>query len=255
VRLALIPPFQHVALALKTDYQLLLPQCLSNTAYVNAYREARADGSFMILDNGAAEGLTYDSATLHTLAEAAMVNEIVVHDTLADAAGTWSKVLAWAPTRSNKFNYMAVVQGTAWDEIQWILQRYNAATWIETLGIPRHMIETLGTKRARLEIVEFIQLHYPKRFKIHLLGTNPTYMREIWDFRNDYNARGVRGVDTSAPFNYAQAQKSLRSGEVVNRPEDYFNRTDFDPDFLLLNLRIMQRWSIDSGRAETPTEE
>jgi hypothetical protein len=229
-----------------TDYQLALPQGLEAfPEYLAAYRKARANGSFIILDNGEAEGELYDSATLHNYALNLMVNEIVVPDTIGDAAATWQQTNAFEGTiMADKFNYMGVIQGANVDELIWMVQQYATKPWITTLGVPRHLMTSmLGvfTPDARVVVARWIHQNFPKRFKLHLLGTNPEYITELSDFRTEFGLYNVRGVDTSAPFNYAFANKPMQTGVVVNRPSDYFSRgsNEFNPSFLELNyLRL-----------------
>ena len=247
MRLALIPPYSMVGLVSKTDYQLLLPQCLTNNAYVAAYRKARAFGSFMILDNGVAEGVDYTAAQLHTAATQMMVNEIVIHDVMQDAAATWTKTQAFVSSFQPQFNYMGVLQGSSWDELRWLAERYNSVPRITTIGIPRHLITTLGDNQARVRVAARLTELYGNRFKIHLLGTSPDYIKEVGDNLKYFERLGVRGVDTSAPFNYTYANASMGTALSVARPSGYFDLPDtsFDPGFLDLNLQYMRRWSIN----------
>jgi len=251
MKIALIPPVSRVELIHTTDYQLALPQGLDGfPTYLAEYRKARANGSFIILDNGAAEGNLYDSATLHTYALELMVNEIVVPDVLGDADATWDKANAFeSSVQDAKFNYMGVIQGANTDELIWMVQSYATKPWITTLGIPRHLLTSfpLGDQRnARVVIAQWIHDNFRGRFQLHLLGTNPKYITEITDYRTQFAMYGVRGVDTSAPFNYAFSQKPIESGVEVNRPNNYFTlpASAFDEQYLALNL-IRLKKAID----------
>ena len=230
-----------------TDYQLALPQGLDGfPTYLAAYRKARRDGSFIILDNGAAEGLVYDSATLHAYAANLMANEIVVPDVLGDAPATFALAETFAGTISEKFNYMGVVQGANVDELIWIVQQYSQMSWITTLGIPRHLLTSMQGligARARVVVAKYLHDTFPGRFKVHLLGTNPAHITEVWDYRNEFSLYGVRGVDTSAPFNYAFANQPMQANVNVDRPANYFSLTadKFDPAYLELNFLRLKK--------------
>lgn len=249
MKLALIPPYAHANAIKHTDYQLLLPQCLSNRRYLNAYRRARRDGNYLILDNGVAEGVNTTPEALHVEAHRMMVNEIVVPDTMQDAEATLQQARnftlhGWV--QANTYNYMGVVQGTSYAECWDCIYGFNALPYITTLGIPRHLLTTIG-EDARINLVNYIRKqHSHSRFQIHLLGMNPAYTNELISFGRAYKALNVRGIDTSAPFYYALAGQLLGyyRGEVaITRPDNYFDREIGTAElFTYPNIAIMKDW-------------
>lgn len=243
MKLALIPPFTCMGAIGHTDYQLLLPQNISNKRYANAYHRFRREGHFMILDNGVAEGVETSPEELHELAYHMMVNEIVVPDVLGDVEQTLSLATHFHKYADIKFHYMGVVQGQDLDECYDCVNRFATLGYIRTIGVPRHLLTTIN-ENARFHVVQYIRSTFGQRFNIHLLGTNPMFMREFEAFGRSYEAFNVRGVDTSAPFTYGMAGVSLLdTSEAVHRPDDYFNQVIPDPAFMYSNITIMKDWT------------
>lgn len=245
MRLALIPPYANANSVQHTDYQLLLPQCLGNKRYVGAYRTARRNGSYMILDNGAAESVETPLEVLFSMAANMMVNEVVVPDTIGDAEATLKQALAAGKLCNNSvlrdFNYMAVVQGKSWGELQDCVSGFKALPWITTLGIPRHLLDL--SEDMRINLVDHIRMKYGSRWQLHLLGMNRRYTNELISFGRAYNEYNVRGIDTCAPYLYAMNGKPLTEhGAILERPEDYFERSHGHMDPLYINLAIMKDW-------------
>lgn len=241
IRLALIPPYRNVNIVQRTDYQLLLPQCLSNGRYVRAYQRARHNGSYMILDNGVAEGLETDPGELVELARRMMVNEVVIPDTIGDAEATLKQAYTFKDA-PYEFNYMGVVQGSSFGECTDCIKGFKAMKYITTLGIPRHLLD-IG-EGMRFSLVDYIRLKYGSDYAIHLLGMNRKYTNELISYGSAYRAFNVRGIDTSTPFIYAMHGAALTDYKMLlERPEDYFDRSIDNKDLNYINLVIMKDWA------------
>jgi hypothetical protein len=243
MRLALIPPYENANIIQHTDYQLLLPQCLKNRRYRAAYRKARRNGSYMILDNGAAEGIDTTPEALIGLARDMMVNEIVVPDTIGDMKATLMQAHDFyqGGRVTTDFNYMGVVQGSSWHECLSCIRGFRALPYITTLGIPRHLLDI--KEDMRVHLVDHIRVACGDQFQLHLLGMNRKYTNELISYGRTYRRWGVRGIDTSAPFIYAMAGMSLAQHEkILERPKDYFDGTITSKDLTYTNLVIMKDW-------------
>lgn len=235
-KIALIPPYSLQEWTEKTDYQLCLPHLLPNKDYFVRYQlYGRDPHHFVILDNGAAEGRLVSLEVLMSHAGRLRPDEVVIPDAMGDKDETirlaqhfHDEVIPPREFAQMPFTFMFVVQGQTIMEVlesaNWAAQQY----WIHTLGIPRHLVTTLDDPMARVRIANIIQGHnYPKQ--IHFLGGNPAFPSEVTflsDPRVTHQDR-VRGMDTSMPFNYACAGKSLldaptRMTEKVDRPDEYF---------------------------------
>ncbi len=248
IKLALIPPIEHVNSIANTDYQLLLPQLISEPKYFRAYERARRDGAFMILDNGIAEGVETSPSVLHALAHETMVNEIVVPDTLGDLEATIHQAKQFESCARSGFRYMGVVQGQSLSECYDCIRVFRDLPYIRTIGIPRHLLTTIN-EDARALIVAFARRNFGWRFAIHLLGTNPSFMNEFVSYGQHYQDQGVRGVDTSAPYNYALAGATLLDDVKVPRPDNYFNLVIKDGNLATINIQLMKGWTY--GREYT----
>jgi hypothetical protein len=250
MRLALIPPVSLIDDIFRTDYQLVLPN-IADERYAEAYRSARKRGDFVILDNGAAEGLMPDYDSLLGIAFDLMVNEIVVADVLGDTLGTmrevedFGKYLKGHERDLTQFGFMGVVQGQTWSDVCSIVDFYSRLDWITTLGIPRILCDSLGEPDARVGVVRHIREGFGSRFALHLLGTNPRRIRELSRFREVYTELEVRGVDTSAPYNYANCGKFIDHFDNISRPGEYFSLEAFHFGIVQLkhNLEVMQEWT------------
>lgn len=241
MKLALIPPYSQMNTVYRTDYQLVLPEHLANKQYQEAYITARRNGDYMIMDNGAAEGNLLSPGELRSMALGLMVHEIVVPDVLGDMYATLQMAKEFFRFGvDSRFKYMGVVQGQSLDECCACVEAYYTDHGnITVLGIPRHLISTCKKKDIRSDLALYIRSNYPG-YQVHLLGTNPSYIRELSDAKEAFQVAGVRGVDTSAPFNYAYHGKSILEGNYAGRVEDYFNLNLPTTQALNYNIELLK---------------
>ncbi len=241
MKLALIPPRAHLEEATGTGYQLLLPQHCDDNDYFEFYRRRRACGDFLMLDNGAAEGIAFAPEELLTIGMAYMVNEIVVPDVLRDKSATISLASNFErlAERCPQFNYMGVVQGRTMDELETCAIAMSGLDYIDTLAVPRH-VETTTGMGSRAALVKFI--FEETGLPIHLLGCNPEAIDEMGQWGEVYRRYNVRGVDTASPFYYTMGHTLMGDGTVFRRPKDYFELKCRATDTLEANISIMKNW-------------
>jgi hypothetical protein len=250
MKLANIPPVSMISSAQYTDYQLVLPQIVNQyPKYEDGYRHLTVRGDFIILDNGAAElGSPLPWTKILSAARHVGANELVLPDVYRDPIGTKQAVQAWEDYDNSvtklgtepKYKYMAVVAGHNYQDIMKLVSWYYNKSYITTLGIPRHFVETVDA-RARIKIAYMINELYPDRFEMHMLGTNPMWMAELKEFKVlDF----VRGVDTSAAFVYAYSGHRVDCGKCFTRPSFYFDLPEkvIDWTLVLENIKIMEEW-------------
>jgi hypothetical protein len=251
MKLAYIPPVSLLDITYKTKYQLMLPHLTSNSTYAAAYYYHCYDkDTFVILDNGVAEGEDVSFDHLMSIANSWHVDEIVLPDILTDLEGTITKAEEFAADYSARvgqewddFRFMFVLQGKTIEEVYRAAKWADRQDWISTVGIPRHLLTTLGDYRVRIKIANDIQAMGVRK-DIHFLGGNPvstTEVRSLSDPRIT-NQAFVRGMDTSMPFNYAFKGRTLDSSVETSRPDNYFDRLaeEFDPDALEMNLKTFE---------------
>lgn len=221
LRMALLPPPKEAAFMLRTDYQLLLPEFVTESKYREVVRSCATRGDFMIMDNGAAEGAVLDSRQLYRMAGELGAQEVVVPDVLGDTIGTKAIARNWVP--SENFRHMIVLTGhDAAQVLEFARFIYEELPWVTTLGLPR-LLGDWGIDRSWLTgwLGSWVE---EGRFELHWLGMNPHRMWEIHAMvESAMVAKLVRGYDTSAPFNYALLHKELENTyhEVVRRPRTY----------------------------------
>lgn len=255
VKIALIPPSSLLAHTQRTNYQLCLPHLLADARYYWAYKAHCGNPSqFVILDNGAAEGALTDPYRLLSHALDLMPDEVVIPDSMGNCNETIDMARAFhdvvtgprgAELHRFPFKYMFVIQGQTLYQVLDCATWAMAQDWINTIGVPRHLIDTLGDRHARPRIANELFMMWNQHCKpIHFLGGNPNFPEEVAILANPRLTvqTHVRGMDTSMPFNYAYAKVRIGDeyGTVVHRPDQYFNlpATDFDDSYVQSNVQF-----------------
>jgi len=251
MKLAVIPPlcWSYRYNESNDNYKLILPMHWQDQGHYDATMLNHRRGGFTILDNGVAEGMQTDFMELQNIARRYHVNEIVLPDVMGDMSATKEAVEAVREQISwnDPWGYMGVVQGTTFSDLCALADFYGSMQggWgIQCIGIPRHLLSTVDPD-IRYHVARHIRSQ-DSRIGIHLLGTNPEHMDELRRLGDLYRGIQVRGVDTSAPFVYAQAHIASWIGgmNVIKRPEGYFDlkRSEFDRTVLIQNLDTVVRW-------------
>lgn len=245
MKLALIPPFAYLEEVTTTDYHLMLPLCLESSDYTRMYSTLRKRGDYLILDNGAAESTPLDPERLMSWANMIMPQEVVIPDAMGIHADTVRRVMEFEEYADPRFKYMAVLQGQTWEELEQCVNAYAWIDYVDVIGVPRHLITTIGDNEIRVAVVRMIQERWENRFQIHLLGTHPSYIQELARCGQLFNELGVRGVDTSAPFNYAWQEKMISHFDDVPRSSTYFTDSFAGVRYNLLrdNIESMVEWT------------
>lgn len=256
MKVALIPPrgLENYALRSKFHLALAIPELMSRRTYGGMYARLSHTGDFVVLDNGLAEGKPATVDELMSYAKAIRAKEVVLPDVMKAASGTIGAVKAFFKgTVSLDYDYMAVVQGQSQKDFFKCAEEFAKLPFIRTLGIPRHMLTTLNQQAARIDFAHVVNEKYPKRFELHFLGTNPTWVSEVR--HTSKYAPFVRSVDTSMPFNYAIAGELLGiNSKQITRPNHYFGvdwSHKIDGYLLRSNIQILMEWA---GATNTRTE-
>lgn len=222
MKLALIPPYHRLTDIKKTDYQLALAHLFlqtesmaDNLAYTGIYLEARERGDFVILDNGAYEGALVAASTLVDLANTVKPNELVIPDSMGEAAITQSMAEQFfhfhRPQLDPDIDLMYVAQGQNVHEVRQSIVWASHQDWIKTIALPRHLVSTLQERNARLNFAHEIKNTCDK--DVHFLGASPLWTDEI---RVAAELGNVRGMDTSMPYVYGYSYQKWPSHEIVD---------------------------------------
>lgn len=193
----------------RLSYHLYLAQYLAkDDEYVERAMNDKRHGHFIILDNGAAEhgvAIVPQDALL-AIAQEIGADEIVLPDAQHDKAQTLNlsrAILQYVPEK----NRFIVPQGENWTEWEDCLT--TMVDWgCATIGLPKLLEEYPGGRKTALKIV--IDYGFHKTHHIHMLGFfgNPIVEIRSWSQYHDY----IRGVDSAAPFAWAQEGASIETG-------------------------------------------
>ncbi len=225
----------------------MLPHLFRSQKYLDFYQ--RRSDDFIILDNGAAEGLEYGAKHLLTLAEQVGADEVVIPDTMKDGNDTLAKAQYFARYAKPEHQYMFVLQGSTAEEVRFCLAALdhgNMFSYVTTIGIPRHFHDISETFRYEL-LLYMIKEHFQDKFYIHFLGSSP-WMREVGvlsDAALDHE--NIRGIDTSMPIYMGLEGHSIASQDWMSRPENFFTRSDDNGIMIENNILTYLDWARYDG--------
>lgn len=239
MKLALIADFNGLGIvnSLRLSYHLVLAQYLkSDTQYREFYVERSSRGDFIMLDNGAAENALVSLKELTKALDLIRVDEVVLPDVMRDTEATLRatmdrNVLSLVPPKMRAI----VPQGK--DASQWLACANFFASNVEfvTMCIPKHAEQYEGGRGELLAAIERLGWH--KTYNIHLLGIWGEPKTEVLALRT--MAPWVRGIDTAAPFAYAQAGKAIQMSE--GHVSHKWNET-FDSSLAFANALQLLNW-------------
>lgn len=220
-KVAQIVPVSCLELTKDNQYHMCLANIAArNTTYADFYKRMAAEGKYVLMDNGAAEGEQLSDASLVAMYEYVNPTEIVVPDTLLDGADTLRKATGFTAKYGDlPYRKMFVPQGRTFSE--WCS---NARTLLlgfgnvaSTIGISKFLNIATDDPGIRLPAARYIHalaerygLH---NLEIHLLGCDegPSIVRDI-----QQEVPIVRGCDSA--FAYVAAQAGTTVDECTVRP-------------------------------------
>jgi hypothetical protein len=209
---------------------------------------------FILMDNGANEGVQLDYDALMERASYILADEMVLPDVLGNSHDTFVATMDFLQ-KTTRFTdhcqYQAVVQGTNQDQLKGLIGRFAQSPRITTLGLPRLLLgQPKLCTTIRIDMANWIKEEYGDRFQIHFLGASSLWVKEPY-----YAARyasHVRSIDTSLPYNYALAGALLTdTTRRIDRASDYFTRSHSGDHLECVNTNeeIYSAWC----RAVTPS--
>lgn len=224
----------------KTRYHLVLPHLFQQKRYRDFYQERSKAGDYIILDNGAAEGLGFGRKQLYHVADEIGVQEIVVPDKLGDGNETIARGLAFSRYTRAGYRYMMVAQGkTILEAIQTLdfIMTDTKFMYVTCVGIPRLLNHQ--DKHARFKLAKYIaKKGYHKAMEFHFLGAT----RDL-DEVGYLEETGIgRGIDTSAPIYMGLKGWDIKIHDWASRPPDYFD-LDKDNKMVDKNIKSYLRWA------------
>lgn len=234
----------------RTRYHLALPHLCHQARYRDFYLEKSKEYDWVILDNGAAEDVTFGPKHLITIADMIQADEVVVPDTLFEAEETLSQALAFSrfavpeyESTGKNVRYMAVLQGRNWNDFVKCLKAYCEMAplgYITTVGIPRLMPMVCEDPVARPRILQLALEQYSHLgMEFHCLGSSED-LREVQELSKWPNARGI---DTSVPISMALEGLRIDEHERIPRMESFFDESQYDWDLLQHNIETYLAWA------------
>lgn len=252
-RVAHIVPVQHLGDTEDMQYHMCLAHLVGNEEYRKHFAKMAANGRFVLMDNGAAEGSQLQPEQLLEMYEQINPTEIVLPDTLYEPGSTIQKsrnFLSLLDERGlgSKYRVMAVPQGRTLDEWSACARVFIKDTRIDSIGVSKFLNIGTHDRYVRVKacnILEQLIKEYKRdTLEVHLLGCDegPLIVKTIQEAHSF-----VRGCDSA--FAYLQAQaKVMMSLENDNRPTgtiDFING-GAEPEF----VKYMNNFNEFAGAKE-----
>lgn len=236
------------------DYNMCLYQIVkTNSVYAHYFANLRKLGKFVIMDNGAAEGVNPSIEEIVEVLPLVQPSEIILPDKVYDKEVTLQSTkeaylyLLRQGIIDNQ-QLMAVPQGKTFDEWLSCAKEMMQQDHITTIGIskfvtPKYQCEMGKDANVRLECVAAIlniAEGLRRDIQIHLLGcwSNP---KEIGEINKAFPGK-VRGTDSAIAYVYARA--GVIYDGVKERPDNKeidFHYGTADKQLLLQNI---YNWEI-----------
>jgi len=257
MKLAHIVSVAHLEQTRDNHYHMCLAHLvLQSPTYAAFYARMVAEGKYVLMDNGAAEGEQLPLEGLLEAYERIHPTEMILPDTLYDGKDTVKRTLEGLDYFQGKMlrgmKYMAVPQGKSFAEWAESAAALLQERDIDSIGVSKFLNTTTTNKSIRYEAVRFLDIAMStmdKPKEIHLLGAHigPGEVKEASD-----GSKHVRGGDTALAYLFSQAEKPLMSTSL--RPHE--EEIDF-LDGKVLSRRLdktMRRFEKVVGAKNTESE-
>jgi hypothetical protein len=229
MEIALIAPVPLLDTTEWQKYHMMLPAVVGNWEYDEFYKRlGRKEGCYVILDNGAWEGVSLSATELMNMAYRFHVQEVVVPDIIngqpedtLDMINVFFKSAAVAGTFYGDWpqpKWAAVVHGSTIEEakdfIDIVAKQFPQ---ISVFALAKKLPQFCQNWNTRGGLASYIRSAYGDRFEIHLLGYNEHIPSEL-DIR-------ARSIDMTTPYTCSLKGKGLGVLDEVQvpRPKDYFS--------------------------------
>lgn len=255
LKIATIVPTAYLGFTDKDEYFMCLAHLIGGGDQFNPYstfflQKAAAKNTFVIMDNGAAEGAQPEWNVVYRRARLIQPQEIILPDTIYDQHKTCvdsrlALIQCMNHTKDHpSLRYMAVPQGNNLKEL--VACAREMVKWpIHTLGISK-FITPKGGYWARMQFLEALRdddeiWRYLQQLDIHLLGcwTHPMEIYGTVKALAEHKERPIyiRSTDSAIAFNWTKRGADLMADDS-DRPDQH---TDFDAkdiDIALLGHNI-----------------
>ena len=237
IKMASIVPQNYLKYTKNHDVHMALACFIDEHGYedyTRFFKEKRKKDSFLILDNGVIEGNPMSFEDCVKKARSIHADEIVLPDVYKNAIDTYYKIEEAIEYYldnhefNHEFSLMAVPQGSDMEE--WVTCATKIiddfGQYIDTIGIPKHLIDTCKDRDARLIAISNL---YEKvsdlyRWNIHLLGcwNTPLEVLVCAKAADQQIIPPIRSCDSAMPYVYAQKNMKFSDGDrPYNEPIDF----------------------------------
>lgn len=250
MKVATILPTPLLGLEPSTEYNMCLYQVLKESPeYYKYFKKLKDKGQFVIMDNGAAEGVNPAIEDLLLMYESLRPSEAILPDVVYDKEETLRRTkeayIAMCENNMHQWmQYMAVPQGNNYTEWVECMSEMMQQRFITTIGVSKFVTPKFQTEmgygaNVRLECVDAILTEAAKRqvgIQIHLLGCwdDP---KEIGQIHKAFGSN-IRGTDSAIAYVHARAGNLYASGDP--RPDndeiDFISGTVADKNTLKFNM-------------------
>lgn len=257
VKTFVIPPHSHLELMHEgtMGYFCLAQHYYANAAYRKFFKARKAEGKWILLDNGAGDHALITEDILIECAKDLMPNEIVPPDVLFDSVKTLENLISFM-TRMNKeglsdkIEIFAVPQGKTAEE--W-LDCYEAmlntpsvkTIGLSKLGAPKAFLgqakDDQGIMEARHICVDTLVKNNLLKKPIHLLGMgDPTEYKKYRAINISLGKTIFRSTDSCNSVWSAMNGIAWNDGNFkrIVTPKDYFDRHMSAGDITLAKQNI-----------------
>lgn len=196
--------------------------CLANIAikdkdYLEFYRKQSDRGSFVLLDNGAAEADQMTLDIMWKIIEQVHPSEVILNDSLLNKDETLRlsrQALQYYLLKGYKGQFMFVPQGKNIDEWIECFKEFDN-DYISTIGVSKFITSGWNDLRGRYKCIE--QLRKLTDKPVHLLGCHYS-IKELKEIENDFD--NIRSNDSAIAYIYSLAKEEI---DKVSRPDKEIN--------------------------------
>ena len=128
---------------------------LESREYRDFYHTERVGGSYIIMDNGAAERKMPRLSELIQLANYIMPQEVVLPDVLHDSEATLNTSIVGADefAKHGSYKYMVVPQGRSWPEWSNCLDGLVTNVPVHCIGLAKHLESLPGGRGCAIRMI------------------------------------------------------------------------------------------------------
>lgn len=237
MKLALIPPISMLEDVSQMECHLMLPHLVENsqTKYADFFSCMSTMGRYIILDNGAAEGIDLPDSYLISVARSYDVDEVAVPDILGDSDLTIARAFHFFSEQERAIasigmpSFGIVAQGESEKEAMQTVRAIMHSRWsadIDVVYLPRLLLQRARDKDIRIKLATRIHDEFGGVLQIHLFGASNVWPGEV---RVAADVPYIRSMDTSMPYVYSYHRAALDLDRNTirvpepRRPDGYFH--------------------------------